>query len=116
MAFYAPVGPRTCGLKSAYTKQRLKDYEHYMSGYGGGKPGHKFVPTPSNDMYIVRQTTWMDMRFDSGWGDWFQKMGRRTWRRSKYFYPPVIFGVMSILIVWEWCVAESQRYEKMRWH
>eukprot|EP01064_Diplonema_japonicum_P017446 TRINITY_DN2556_c0_g1_i1.p1 TRINITY_DN2556_c0_g1~~TRINITY_DN2556_c0_g1_i1.p1 ORF type:complete len:120 (+),score=20.80 TRINITY_DN2556_c0_g1_i1:58-417(+) len=114
--FYSPVGPRTCGLKSNYTKQRMKDHEAYMTGYGGGKAGHKFNATPSGAQYVVKQTTWMDMRLDAGWGNWFKKMQGRVWRRTKYMAPPFAVGFAMIFGTWEICVWESQRYEKQRWH
>lgn len=115
-SFYFPVGPRTSGLKSSYTKQRMKDHESYMTGFGGGKVGHKFNQTPSGEQYVVRQTSWMDMRIDSGFGDWGKKMSGRMWKRAKFVGMPALVGFAMIQGFWELTVMEAHRYNKLRYY
>eukprot|EP01062_Namystynia_karyoxenos_P081551 TRINITY_DN898_c0_g2_i1.p3 TRINITY_DN898_c0_g2~~TRINITY_DN898_c0_g2_i1.p3 ORF type:complete len:116 (+),score=49.11 TRINITY_DN898_c0_g2_i1:101-448(+) len=115
MALYEPVGPRVWGNKSAYTKQRMRDWEPYMTSWGG-KLGHNFGTSPTTDMREVRGTTWMDMRIAEGWGNWFSKMGSRTWRRWKYNYPSAVFGGGFIWFIWEITIKVEHWYERKKWH
>eukprot|EP01060_Flectonema_neradi_P007993 TRINITY_DN15701_c0_g1_i1.p1 TRINITY_DN15701_c0_g1~~TRINITY_DN15701_c0_g1_i1.p1 ORF type:complete len:135 (+),score=28.32 TRINITY_DN15701_c0_g1_i1:54-407(+) len=114
-SFYKPVGARTCGGTSAYTKQRMKNWERNMSGYGGGKIGHSFENTKDVTRREVRATTWMDMRIDAGWGAWLSKMQGRMWRRSKYFLPPLAIGVAIVQGQWELAVWEHNRWSRGAW-
>eukprot|EP01061_Rhynchopus_euleeides_P017427 TRINITY_DN2898_c0_g1_i2.p2 TRINITY_DN2898_c0_g1~~TRINITY_DN2898_c0_g1_i2.p2 ORF type:complete len:118 (+),score=41.25 TRINITY_DN2898_c0_g1_i2:61-414(+) len=114
--FYSVVGPRTSGFRSVFTKQRMKDWEPYMVGFGG-HGGHRFCTTPSNDMYVVRQTTWMDTRLEpGGLLGWINKMKTKIWKRVHFQLPAALFGFCLVWGIWEAAILESQRFERAHYY
>ena len=114
--FYGVVGPRTSGFKSIYTKQRMTESEKYMSGIGG-HAGHRFISTPSNEMYVVRQTTFMDQRLEAGGlGAWFKKMQTRWWVKLKFYLPGISFAIFLVIGIWEAMILEAHRYERLHYY
>ena len=113
--FFKVVGARTAGLKSGYSKQRMKAGEIYMTGYGG-HGGHRHQRMPTGESYLTRQTTWMDTRFDAGWGAWLSKMGIRLQNRAKYLWANLAWAMFCIFGIWEFTVHEHQRYERAHYY